>query len=77
VSVRSPAIRLQANRLDVVARAVFERFSTAYTWIKDSFQLRTGRMRTTVGESYHLGAERIVEKARKDVTIDGESINLG
>ena len=77
VSLKSPTIRLNANRLDVAARAVFERFSTAYTWIKDNFQLRTGRMRTTVRDSYHLGAERIVEKARKDVTIDGDSINLG
>jgi hypothetical protein len=77
LSLKSPAIRLQANRLDVTARAVFQRFTTAYTWVKDNLQLRTGRMRTTVKESYHLGADRIVEKAKKDVTIDGDSINLG
>jgi len=77
VALKSPAIRLHANRLDVAARAMFERCSTAYTWIKDHFQLRTGRMRTTVHDSYHVSAERIVEKAKKDVTIDGESINLG
>jgi hypothetical protein len=77
ISARSPAMRFHAGRLEFVARSAFERFNTAYSWIKDNLQLRTGRMRTSVKESYHLGADRIVQKARKDVTIDGDSINLG
>jgi hypothetical protein len=77
VAVKSRFIRLQAGSIEMLARSLSERFSTAYTWVKENLNLRAGRMRTVVKESTHLSAGRIVERARKDVTIDGDSINLG
>jgi hypothetical protein len=77
VSITSPAIRMQTNRLEVMARSCFERFDYAYSWVREKLHVRAGRMKTSVKDNYHLSAERIVENARRDVTIDGDSVNLG
>ena len=45
--------------------------------VRQTFQLRAGRVRQVVEEGYSLRAGRIVERARKDVKIDGERIDLG
>lgn len=73
----SPEITLRATRLELVARSVFERFGSAYRWVKDCFQVRTGRLRVVSKGSYQLRAQRIVELAEKDVKIDGQRVGLG
>jgi hypothetical protein len=77
VELRGHEVRVSANRLEVLAETVFERLSEVTRWVKGTFQLRVGRLRTRVDGTYDVGAGRIVERARRDVKIDGEKIHLG
>jgi hypothetical protein len=77
IRFRSPRMSLSAVDLEVLARTIRESFTSAYRRVRDLFKIRAGQMSTDVDESCHLYAERIVEKAQKEVLIDGESINLG
>jgi len=77
VTLKSPSVRIAADKLEVVARSVFERFAHATRWVKETFQIRSGRLRTRVDGTYDVKADRIVERARGDVKIDGEQIKLG
>ena len=77
VRLKSAEVSLVADRLEVAARSVFERFGEATRWVKAAFQLRAGRMRTCVEQDYDLMADRIVQRAEHDVRIDGSKIHLG
>ncbi|HZN62478.1 MAG TPA: DUF3540 domain-containing protein [Planctomycetota bacterium] len=77
VRIEAPRVSLKADRLELAARSVFERFVQAYRRIAGVFQLRAGRVRTVVGEAYDLRAGRITERADADVRIDGDKIYLG
>jgi Protein of unknown function (DUF3540) len=73
----APRLSLEASTLQVVARSVAERFEKARRWVRDSFQVRAGRLRTDVDGTCETQAGRIVQCADGQVKIDGESIDLG
>jgi hypothetical protein len=77
VTVKSPDVTIAADRLELLARSVFERFTDATRWVKAAFQVRAGRVRTRVDGDYDLAADRILERAEHDVKIDGSKIHLG
>lgn len=77
VRIKSPVVEVLANKLEILARDVLERFESATRWVKEEFQLRTGQLRTRVESTYDLRAERILERAEGDVKIDGRQIDLG
>jgi uncharacterized protein DUF3540 len=77
VNVRSERIKLHASSIEIIARSLFEKAGTAYKWVKEGLNLRLGRLRARIKGTYDIGADRIVEKAKGGVTIDGSSINLG
>jgi hypothetical protein len=73
----APKVSIEASALEVVARSVSERFGKARRWVRECFQLRAGRFRTDVDDVCETQAGRIVQRAARDVKIDGESIDLG
>lgn len=75
--LRSRKVTIEANKLEVLADSVFERFVSATQWVKGTIHIRAGRIRTRVNASYDVKAERIVQKADRDVKIDGQKIHLG
>jgi hypothetical protein len=77
IELRADEVRVSANRLELLAHAVFERCAEVTRWVKGTLQVRVGRLRTRVDGTYDVGADRIVERARRDVRIDGEKIHLG
>ena len=77
VEIKSDQVRITANKLELFARSVLERFTVATRWVREAFHLRAGRVRTTVDAEYRLHAGRLVERAEADVKIDGEKIHLG
>jgi hypothetical protein len=77
VRIKSPAVRIVAGKLEAMARSIFERFAQATRWVKETFQLRSGRYRARVEGTYDVQADRIVERAEDDVIIDGREIKLG
>ncbi len=77
IRLQSPDVMIKAKKLDLFAESVRERFGDACRWVKGGFQLRAGRVRQKIEGKYSIKAERIVERADKDVKIDGKKINLG
>ena len=73
----APEIRFRANRLQLVAKNMIEKYENAYRWVSRLFQIRTKRMRTVAEESVHTKAGRIVERAEQDVKITGNKVRLG
>jgi hypothetical protein len=77
ISILGPQVKIHADSLELHAKTIVEKFVNAYRWVKDAFQLRAGRVRTIVESSYRVKAEKIVERAKTTVHIDGEKIHLG
>jgi hypothetical protein len=77
VEIGSPRVEIRADRMETAIGTVFERVVDCYRWVKGLLQTSAGRSRTVVQESATLHAGRIVEKAKKDVSIDGDQIRLG
>jgi hypothetical protein len=77
IRLRSPEVEIRADRVETVAHAIFERTIDCYRWVRDLFQTRSGRTRTMVEGQHSVVAERIVQRAKKDVKIDGRKIHLG
>lgn len=75
--IRSPVVKIVSDKLELLAGSMYEKFDTARRWVKGAFQLRAGRVRTTVDGTYRVKAQRIVERAEDDVKIDGRKIHLG
>lgn len=77
VRIASARVTVQANKLELAARSVVERFGDVWRRIKGVFQSRAGRERRVVDGTYAVKAERIVERAEGNVQIDGKEIKLG
>jgi hypothetical protein len=78
VTIHSPAtVRIVADQLEVAARSLVEKFTSATRWVTNLFRLRAGHAHTTVDSSYRLQAQKITARAQDDVHIDGNKIHLG
>ena len=77
VSLESPRVRVKADRIETIARTVFEKCVTAYRWVRGLSRNRAGRVRTVVDGRYSVRADQILERAKKDVSINAEKIRLG
>lgn len=77
VDITTPRATLRAERLETVAGEILTRAQRSYAWVEGVVSLAAGRLRSLVKGSAVLQAEQIVEKARGQVFIDGEQINLG
>ncbi len=77
VNIRSPSFQVITKQLDLVAENVVERFNNLTSWIKTTFDLQAGSVHTKVESSYRLKAEKITQKAREDLKLDGKKIHLG
>ena len=77
ITMRSPSVSIVAARLNVAAKKVTERFDQLKQWIKQSIDVVAGRMSVRLDQSYRLNADKIVERAKGDVKIDGNKIHLG
>jgi hypothetical protein len=77
VTLKSSRVTITADRLELLARAVVESFGRATRWVRDTFQLRAGRLRSRIKGDYSLKACRIRETADAEVRIDGTKIHLG
>src|SRR5262245_13199909 len=77
VNICSTAVQVVADRVEITARVVLEKFVSACRWVTGLFQVRAGQLLANVNETYRLKAERIVERASEDVHIDGRKIHLG
>jgi hypothetical protein len=77
VNIGGAHVSVTAEKYELLARSVVERLGNAYRWAQGVIMTSARRTRTVVEESATLAAGRIVEKAKKEVVIDGEQIRLG
>jgi hypothetical protein len=77
VRIAAPRIGLHSHRLDVIAQVLRERLVNAQRWVREAVHIRAGRIKTVAAGNYDLKAERVRERATKDVHIDGTKIHLG
>jgi len=77
IELRSPRVVVKADCMEMFVRKAVEKFVDVYRWVRGLSQTRAGRVRTVVDDQYTLSAERIFERAEKDVKLDGERIRLG
>lgn len=77
VTVRGNFVQVIAKTFEQVADSVRQRFDEFCCQVKGVMRWRSKRSETDVEETCHTHAERIVQLADKDVSIDGEKIHLG
>lgn len=77
VDVDAPQVRVRAGRLEFLVGTLVEKCTSMWQWVRETFQLRAGLLRTTSDAEYVLRAERIEARAEGNVRIDGKRINLG
>jgi hypothetical protein len=77
LNIRTSEMKVVSNHIEYVARSIVEKYENAKCWVRQAFHLRAGSARTVVESTYKLRAERIVEKAKGEVKIDGDKIHLG
>ncbi len=64
-------------RLETITDTLIENAKNVYRSVKQLTQLRSGRMRTLVDETYHFKANKVMLKAEEDYKIKAEKIHLG
>lgn len=69
--------QLIAEKLTTIAKSVTEKAKNVYKTVEQLTQLRTGRMRTLVGSTFHLKAKKSYMKAEEDFKINADKIHLG
>ena len=70
-------VKLAMDRCETVADIVIEKARNAYRTVAELTQLKTGRMRTLVDDTYQLRSRTALLKAEKDFKVNGEKIHLG
>ena len=69
--------QLIAGKLTTIAKSITEKAKNVYKTVEQLTQLRTGRMRTLVGSTFHLKAKKSYMKAEEDFKINADKIHLG
>ena len=77
IELAGPAVKIRSGSLELIAKSIVEHCDSARRWVRDGLELRAGRIKTVVEETYRLRAKRIVGRARDEVKIDGRQIRLG
>ena len=65
------------ERLDSAAGTVIEKMKNVYKTVEGLTQMRTGRMRTLVDETYQFKSKKAFLKTEEDFKVKGEKIYLG
>lgn len=68
---------LIAGKLTTIAKSITQKAINVYKTVEQLSQLRTGRMRTLVGSTFHLKAKKSYMKAEEDFKINADKIHLG
>jgi len=77
VEVRAKRARWIVDKLETLAGTVIERATNLYRSVEQLAQLRTGRMRTLVEETYQFRSRNAYVRAEKDYKIKADQIHLG
>lgn len=77
IRLSSSRVAVVAEKIELAARQFLGRFAEAAQRVTGLFRQDLGSSRTRVAETSDLAAGRIRQRAREDVSIDGEQVRLG
>ena len=77
LNVKVGYARMVLIRLETIADTLVEQAKNVYRTVAQLTQLKTGRMRTLVDETYQFKADKVFMKSEDDFKIKGEKIHLG
>jgi len=77
LNVKSASVRWIAKRMETLVETLVEKTRNAYRTVEHLTQLRTGRMRTLVEQTFQFKSRKAFLKSEEDFKIKGEKIHLG
>jgi len=77
LNIKSASARWVVDRMETLTGTLVEKARNAYRTVEQLSQLRTGRMRTLVDQTFHLRSRKAFLKSDEDFKIKGEKIHLG
>lgn len=77
VSIGGPSLQVQVGKLELVARAVTQRFDTLRQRVTELLSVHAGQSHTVVDGTSHTRAESASILTKENVTINGKAIHLG
>ncbi len=77
LDVKTKHTRWIVDRLETFAGTLVETAKNAYRSVEQLAQLKTGRMRTFVDETYQFKSKNAILKADEDFKVKGDQIHLG
>lgn len=77
VKIKSSLVSLTAEKLEVAAVTVTERFKRARRRVAETYTIAAGGIKAVAERTLRMKAKRVVQRAEQDVTIDGDKVKLG
>jgi hypothetical protein len=77
VAVTGPSLQISVGKLELVARAVMERFVSLTQRVSDLLSVQAGKSHTVVEGTSYQQAENATLLVREKVSINGKAIHLG
>jgi hypothetical protein len=77
LNIKVESARWIVQRLETLAETLVEKARNAYRTVEQLAQLRTGRMRTLVDQTFLFKSQKAFLKSEEDFKIKGEKIHLG
>ncbi len=77
LNIKAESARWIVQRLETLAETLVEKARNAYRTVEQLAQLRTGRLRTLVDQTFQLKSRKAFLKSEEDFKIKGEKIHLG
>ena len=77
LNVKAASSRWIVDRMETMAGTLVEKARNAYRTVEQLTQLRTGRMRTLVDQTFQFKSLKAFLKSEEDFKIKGEKIHLG
>ncbi len=75
--IRAASARWIVNRLESLVETLVEKARNTYRTVEQLTQLRAGRMRTLVDQTFQFKSRKVLLKSEEDFKIRGERIHLG
>jgi len=69
--------KLTVNRMETIAQTIISKAKNIYNTVEQLSQLKTGRMRTLVENTFHLKSRKSLLKSEEDFKVRAEKIHLG
>jgi len=75
--IRSSEVVVAAGKLELRAQRILERAEEVYRDVEGLLQVKVGRLRSMITDTFHLRAKRTRIVSEEDTSVDGKRVLLG